>query len=168
MTQIPGPQTGNKWTKYSIDFKEIFEIDRFLWNWENILFTWSQFADLEAGSSRNFLTSHKLRISGKFLPMGSTLTKSKKLHTAGFSNFLLMWTKMELKKFSWLEWPNCILFKTPCWQKIWFTLPFHFCLELPNDRLAGDFLHVLLWKTSPRVLGSCDKLSSLLELITIS
>ena len=34
-TQLPGSQTGTKWTKYSINFKEIFEIDRFLWNWEN-------------------------------------------------------------------------------------------------------------------------------------
>ena len=107
MTQLPGPQTGTKWTKYSLNFKEIYQFQRFLWNWENILFTWSQFADLEAGSSQNFLTSHKLRISGKILPMGTTLRNSKRLHTAGFLNFLLIWTKIELKKFSWLEWPNC-------------------------------------------------------------
>ena len=41
----------------------IFEIDRFLWiSW--IFFTWSQYADLEAVTLQNFLTSHKLRISG--------------------------------------------------------------------------------------------------------
>ena len=69
----------------SINFIDFFDIERIFCSLGPSWLTWK-------------LGHHE--ISGKFFPMGSNLRNSKKLHTAGFLDYLLMWTKMELKKLS--------------------------------------------------------------------
>ena len=85
----------------TLNFKEIYQFQRFLWNWENILFTWSQFADLEAGSSQNCLTSHKLRISEKDKPMGNNIAKIQEASLGRIFKFLLHVDKTGESMFSW-------------------------------------------------------------------